>query len=318
MGNEKKEESKHNGGAKSSFFAKSFDNPPKETPSGGPKKSSVDSVPQDSELMAAGLEEENGRLQAEVTALREALKMAMETAAAKGEEKSFEPRGHSNATFMNLRMLGIGKNEYFKSFKPYTCCNMSECCFPSLAYKSAEDAVYKIQHDCCCLPCCCGYSFWDAKDKIGKYSLGGCMDAPLCGDLVVDAKFYDAKGNPKFVLKHTEMCCDSCKLCCTGCMNSCGCLTCSRYYCSDEQYRLYLQPIYRNDYDQTPVAHFKYLDRVAGPCSRDERMSVQIEPCDELTIEEMEILSFYLVLLSGPLFAVFQSTKFLTHLNQNF
>jgi len=79
----------------------------------------------------------------------------------------------------------------------------------------------------------------------------------------------------------------------------CGCTTCYKYYCSDEQYRLYLQPVYRNDYDVSPVAHFKYVDRVAGCCTNDERMLAEIVPAEEITDDEMALLSFYLILTSG-------------------
>mmetsp|Transcript_9482 Transcript_9482/g.15324 ORF Transcript_9482/g.15324 Transcript_9482/m.15324 type:complete len:335 (+) Transcript_9482:119-1123(+) len=239
------------------------------------------------------------RLKAELEGLREALKVAMETAAGNADLKENPKKPKVFGAFTKAPILTIGHDNYFKSLKPCTLCDCSECCFPSIAFKTETDKTFSIKHGCNCLPCCFNFSYFDSTSKIGTYSLGTMCDAPFCGELVVDGNFFDANGERKFVLKHDSACGDCCKLSCAGCCNCLGCVQCYKYYCSDEQYRLYLQPIYRNDFDVAPIAHFKYVDRIQGPCLSDERISTTVEPCDELTVEEMEILSFYLVLTSN-------------------
>eukprot|EP00469_Lotharella_globosa_P011281 CAMPEP_0167786024 /NCGR_PEP_ID=MMETSP0111_2-20121227/8551_1 /TAXON_ID=91324 /ORGANISM="Lotharella globosa, Strain CCCM811" /LENGTH=315 /DNA_ID=CAMNT_0007677337 /DNA_START=112 /DNA_END=1059 /DNA_ORIENTATION=+ len=195
--------------------------------------------------------------------------------------------------------LNIGDKKYYKSLKMSTCCHMQECCFPSVSFKTSGDATYRIQHGCACLPCCFGFTAYDSKEKIGSYSLGGCTDAPCCGPLVVDGKFLDSTGQAKFFLKHEAVCCDGCKICCASTCSLCGCLSCYKYYCSSEQYREYRQPIYRKLETSAPVAYFKYVDRIRGPCCADERLSMVIEPADELSEDDFQLLSFYLILTSG-------------------
>mmetsp|Transcript_18927 Transcript_18927/g.26355 ORF Transcript_18927/g.26355 Transcript_18927/m.26355 type:complete len:331 (-) Transcript_18927:351-1343(-) len=241
------------------------------------------------------------RMKAELEGLREALKVAMETAANKSDEKElgFRKKKKPSASFTKAPSLSIGGVEYFKAYKPCGLCNFSDCCFPALTFKTQGDQTLTIKHGCCCLPCCFNFNYYNSKDKIGYYSLGTMGDAACCGNLIIDGKFFDAQGDRKFLLKHDAACCDCCKISCCGCCYACGGIQCYKYYCSDEQYRLYLQPIYRTEHDVAPVAHFKYVDRVRGPCMTDERISSTIEPCDELTQEDMDILAFYLILTSN-------------------
>mmetsp|Transcript_17560 Transcript_17560/g.24520 ORF Transcript_17560/g.24520 Transcript_17560/m.24520 type:complete len:367 (-) Transcript_17560:488-1588(-) len=251
----------------------------------------------DQDTSLSYLEEENERLRAELEGMKEALRVAMNTAASAKDQKI--PEKKNNASFVNMKMLSIGNAEYYKSLKIYSCFDCAECCFPSVTFTSLEGSTYKIKHDCGCCPCCFGFSARDTAGRVGKYNLGGCCDAPFCGEMVIDGKFTDSRGERKFLLKHNQVCGDGCKICCVGCLNWMGCLSCYRYYCTEERYRLYLQPIYRTDHDVSPVAHFKYLDRIAGPCSYDERLSASVDPCDEVTEAELQLLSFYLVLSSG-------------------
>jgi len=109
----------------------------------------------------------------------------------------------------------------------------------------------------------------------------------------------DSKGEAKFFLKHEAVCCDGCKVCCASTCSLFGCLSCYKYYCSGEQYREYRQPIYRKLETSPPVAYFKYVDRIKGPCCADERLSMSIEPADELSEDDFQLLAFYLVLISG-------------------
>eukprot|EP00470_Lotharella_oceanica_P012218 CAMPEP_0170187488 /NCGR_PEP_ID=MMETSP0040_2-20121228/41847_1 /TAXON_ID=641309 /ORGANISM="Lotharella oceanica, Strain CCMP622" /LENGTH=280 /DNA_ID=CAMNT_0010434541 /DNA_START=22 /DNA_END=864 /DNA_ORIENTATION=+ len=209
------------------------------------------------------------------------------------------PEACTPSSFTVAPTLNIGGKKYFKSLKPCGCCDMQECCIPSIVFKTTGDATYKIQHGCCCLPCCFGFSAYSSKEKIGSYTLGGCTDAPCCGPLVVDGKFMDAKGEAVFFLKHDAVCCDGFKVCCASFCHLFGCLTCYKYYCSDEQYREYRQPIYRTLENSAPVAYFKYIDRIRGPCSSDERLSMSIEPADDLSPDDFQLLAFYLVLTFG-------------------
>jgi len=195
--------------------------------------------------------------------------------------------------------LSIGSQKYFKGLKACGYCDLVECCFPSVTFKTNGAATYKIQHGCCCLPCFFGFTASDSKEKIGSYSLGGCCDTPCCGPLILDGKFMNSKGEPKFFLKHEAVCCDGCKTCCASCCHLFGCLTCVKYYCTNEQYREYRQPIYPSLENSPPVAYFKYVDRIKGPCCADERLSMSIEPAGELSEDDFKLLSFYLVLISG-------------------
>jgi len=103
----------------------------------------------------------------------------------------------------------------------------------------------------------------------------------------------------RFILKHETVCCDSCKTNCVSCLHCCGCLQCIKFYCTDEQYILYMQPVFRKLTDEAPALFFKYVDRISGPCTYDERVMMSIEPVDELSKNDWELLSMYLVLNSG-------------------
>uniref|UniRef100_A0A6V3SFF8 Phospholipid scramblase n=1 Tax=Lotharella globosa TaxID=91324 RepID=A0A6V3SFF8_9EUKA len=204
-----------------------------------------------------------------------------------------------SSTLLMAPTLVIGDTKYFKSLKTYSCCDCQECCFPSVMFKTNGDTVYKIQHGCACLPCCFQHTASDSKNKIGSFVLGGCCDTACCGSTVVDGKFLNPTGDLEFVLKHETVCCDGVKVNCCACCHCCGCLQCVKYYCTDEQYILYMQPVFRKITDESPAAFFKRVDRISGPCCWDETIASSIEPVDELTKNDWDLLTMYLILTSG-------------------
>eukprot|EP00470_Lotharella_oceanica_P001891 CAMPEP_0170176514 /NCGR_PEP_ID=MMETSP0040_2-20121228/9377_1 /TAXON_ID=641309 /ORGANISM="Lotharella oceanica, Strain CCMP622" /LENGTH=202 /DNA_ID=CAMNT_0010418863 /DNA_START=33 /DNA_END=641 /DNA_ORIENTATION=+ len=74
---------------------------------------------------------------------------------------------------------------------------------------------------------------------------------------------------------------------------------CYRYFFSPDKHMIHKQPVYLKADPTLPVAHFKSVDRITGPCCCFERLSRSIEPTDDLTDEDYELLGYYLFLTSG-------------------
>jgi len=124
----------------------------------------------DEDTALSYLEEENERLRAELEGMKEAVRVAMNTAATAKDHKIPEKSNH--AAFVNMKMLSIGNSEYYKSLKIYSCFDCAECCFPSVTFTSLEGSTYKIKHDCGCCPCCFGFS---AHDTAVSFLLDRCI-----------------------------------------------------------------------------------------------------------------------------------------------
>lgn len=207
----------------------------------------------------------------------------------------------------------IGPDKYFKEVKKCSdWCDCSRCCCPYVNF-SGKELDIMMQHECCCLPCCCNFTIGTQKTghssvrNIGTLAPASCSDqncmacfCPCCySGPKMQTKFLDATGSIRFMLKSNVEWCQYCAIFCCLCS---PCFRCYRFCCKDAQYTRYEQTVYGTDLnDNTPYAKIVYTDRMICPCWCDERIQMKIEPAEgkSLTKEDLILLSVYPTLASG-------------------